>query len=290
MTTHSSNKGTKKKGYQFTSRDGQMLHFTYELDKPDTSHYTKILFRPTCKPAEGQPTRAWQTTSAQAIRRLEHLTRDGFLKAERPPLITGMPYLPYAFSLTAKGYEEVAVIRGVAVKELNRPRKLISTRSIHYLHHKRVLDVLTDAMISAELAHIPLIMWKKTRTLREEYQEYQADLYLRVNVGGRLLNLFPEIDLGTETEGQFKERLGAMMRFLKSPYYRTTYPSPDTLRFPVITTSEERMHMLMKWAREAQASSRIWFTTFTRLTPEAVFTELIWIIATVDGQYHLTQL
>jgi Replication-relaxation len=281
MKTRSS--GRSRGGYQFTSRDGLILNLIYELDKPDTSHITKLLFPPAQKIG-----RFYQTTSAQAIRRLEHLTRDGYIKPERAPIIAGLPYFPFAYSLTIRGYEEVALIRGVDVKTLDRPKKLVSARSAHYPHHKRVLDVLTDAMIAAEMTGIRLSNWKKTRTLREAYQDYQADLYLLLDCAGRPLNLFPEIDLGSETQEQWKERVRSMMAFWKSSFYRENFPDYHNLRFPVITIHDERMHNLMKWSEEAGGTSRLWFSTFSCVTPDTLFTKPIWQIPTVKEPHALT--
>src|SRR5690242_16624241 len=99
----------KSQRFQVTERDLKILDYIYLLEKPDSSHLCKLLFRPSGKNKQGEPVehpKKYQTTSAQATRRLEHLEAAKLIQHERPPLISGTANLPYAFSLTARGYEE----------------------------------------------------------------------------------------------------------------------------------------------------------------------------------------
>lgn len=281
----------KKNGYQLTKRDGSILCLLAHLDKLDTSHICKLLFRP--DPTTG---RKYHTVSAQAIRRLEHLRDAKLIQSERPPLIEGRQGLPFAHSLTPKGYTEAAIIKGVDVQALDRPKTLISTKSMHYFHYKKSMDVLTDALLAAQLSGLSMPYYKTPRTLKEEAAGgYHADCYFAHSFNARLLHLFCETDLASEHVTRWEEKVSAAAASWNSETFRTHYLSPEIaarytsvgLRVLVITTTETRREQLIEATIRAKCGTRFWFTTFERLNPETFFTDPIWTIATREGLHCL---
>lgn len=102
---------------------------------------------------------------------------------------------------------------------------------------------------------------------------------------GSLTQAYLEIDLATETHGEFVKKVEAYLGYTttenKFPQHRLEVP----FCVLVVTTSNERMANLIAVTRDVGGRERFYFTTLGNITAEAILTE-VWKQADPEASSH----
>lgn len=220
---------SNKPPFAKTERDDEILNFIYELDYADRYQIEKVFFPP-------DPSRSSTAPSSQCIRRLEGLFHGGYVDRYRYYCTWKEGSYPIIYQCTARGYQEVANMRGVEVGDLDIPAKAVIT-SNKYPHNKRIRDVRVYATLASRLNTIPLIQWVSDRTLRKTNDDgkvpvvhngtilirsWEPDSMFSVRLGdGNHWMYSLEIDMGNQSLDVWAIKVNTMIEYRARRIYET---------------------------------------------------------------------
>jgi hypothetical protein len=199
---------------------------------------------------------------------------------------------PLVYQCTAKGYQEVAYLRGVELSDLDIPPKAAITTN-KYPHNKRVRDLRALALRASTTVNIPLGRWIKDRTIRHTHEDdkvsvlhsgtifnrsWMPDGIFTVQISGEEWWYPVEIDMANQSLDTWALKIKTISAYRQQGRYQARYGTTSQ-RNLIITTSEERLANLIRVAEEVGANTRFWFTTWDKVSEYAVFTGCIWRLA-----------
>ncbi|MCO6450069.1 MAG: replication-relaxation family protein [Caldilineales bacterium] len=208
--------------------------------------------------------------------RLKLLFHHGFLQRIVPALVLGEGRKPYVYALDERGADIVASIQGVDRENLAWQPKQNEVGGL-FLNHllavslvRVVFEVLAADQVLTILGwhgehelrgeplnqRMPYVMQgrKKVRTIPDGY------FVLQPPGKAETLHFFLEVDLGTESNKQWQDKINAYN------LYRETGESvqhfgTQNYRILTVTTSDKRLQNLQQATREAEGKHHYWFTT-----------------------------
>lgn len=268
-----------------TQRDDEILNLIYEFDYADRFHIEKLFFPP-------DPSRNTTAPSSQCIRRLEGLFHGGYVDRHRYYCTWKEGSYPIIYQCTARGYEEVANLRGVEVRDLDIPPKAAITTN-KYPHNKRIRDLRAYVLRASAITHIPVVHWIKDRTIRQTHEEdkvlvshngtaltrsWMPDGIFTLQIAGEEWWYPVEIDMANQSLDTWAVKMKTIITHRQRGLYQARYGT-NSQRNLILTTGEERLANLMRVAEDAGAKTRFWFATWDQVTEHTIFTGRIWRLA-----------
>jgi len=194
---------------------------------------------------------------------------------EEPLAITGSP--PALYRLGRAGIPVIARARDEDVETVRqrvreRPKPTIMAHD-YLLNELRV----QLALAVATRADLKLELWLNGPECFERYDHhdresghdatrvFNPDGFFRLTIGGGVVAVFVEIDLGTESiQRRFKHKISTYRTYAKSGQFLSKF-GQKRFRIMTVTTSERRIANLGLVAAEFNASEVFWFTTRDQL-------------------------
>lgn len=194
---------------------------------------------------------------------------------------------PDVYGLDRRGADWVASESGVDRAQIKWSRTGNHVKLLFLEHTLRV----NDARIAFTLAarghpDHKLVIWREGLGIADRAPDPQdatkwlpvrPDGYFCYRVEERRAHFFLEIDLGTESNHCFRQKVRAYIAYRQSGRYRERYGA-YAFRVLTVTTSERRMANLLRTTEAEGGGSMFWFTTFGQLREVAAL-EPCWSLA-----------
>ena len=258
---------------RLTSRDRDLIHTVYRYRVLRREQLERL-----CFPSKN-------AANARLVRLYQH----GYLARRRLPLEYGQGSSQWLYLLGGRGARLIAETEGVPLEQLawRRTQNHVSTlflehtlmvndlricvrlacdRSAHEIEHW-----LTEAQLRAQRDHV----WIETGRGNRRRVALVPDAYCVLSDGVRRARFFFEADRATESNGRWRQKVEAYLRYVRSGQYRQRYGS-DCLRVLVVTTGEKRLGNLLRTTDQAGAKGLLWFTTLDQVAPQTVLGGAIW--------------
>lgn len=240
--------------------------------------------------------------------RLQRLWQHGYLnRLFFPPHLLGLSGSiaghafsngPTVYTLTLKGAETVALARDCSVRDVPYEAHANELSPSFILHELTLTDLRIAFARSGALQ-----TWETTRQAADRYQlphptsgrmvtrHHAPDAYARLEIDGKTVHTFLEVDRGTESVRQrIRLKVESYRSYLGSGVFAercTRSSSSAAARVLFVTTqTDKRVESLKLEAERASHSQRLfWFTTRTRLLAAAdqLFTTPLWQRANDEG-------
>ncbi len=202
--------------------------------------------------------------------RLERLRQNRFLARLRKPVLWEEEAGPWAYALDRVGANLVAAETGVDRAEVKWSRSRNRVQSLFLQHALSVNDARVAFTLSAQQhPDHELFAWRQGRQIADRVPDPEdgtkllplcPDAYLCYRVGARRSHFFLEVDLGTETNRRFREKVRAYIAYRQSGRFRERYRA-YAFRVLTLTTSQKRLANLRRAAEAAGGGSMFWFGT-----------------------------
>jgi hypothetical protein len=164
--------------------------------------------------------------------------------------------------------------------------------TIDEMFHERVLnDRLRTNVANQVTIHV------KTRdsSIEEKIVSPILDALLIISSQGTTYPIGVEIDMGTESEEQWRSKVAALVQWVRGPY-RSLF-SYKAITIATVTTSQNRLQQLCAWTRdELQTTGRgkyLEIFVFTDVAPESdpqtLFLTPVWRLAAEETRFPLLQ-
>lgn len=223
--------------------------------------------------------------------RLAKLNQHGYLCRRRLPVEYGQGSSQWLYLLGSRGANLVAQVEGIDLEQLAWRRSHNHVSTMFLEHTLMVNDIRIAMQLGANRAGYRIERW-----LREEELKAQPDRvwietapgqrrevalvpdgYFALAFGQRRAHFFVEADRATESNGRWAQKVLAYLAYVRSGAYARRYGT-DCLRVLTVTTSQQRLHNLLRTTRKTGGGSMFWFTTMDRATPEQMLQAPIWRI------------
>jgi hypothetical protein len=231
-------------------------------------------------------------TNAQS--RLARLFDLHYLDRKFLPMQLGVGRSPTLYVLARRGVELLRTERGYdSLKWFSDSTDFSDT----FLQHTLAINEVYVAVALACRAHgFTLESWQTENEVKADYdyvtletargkrEQFPVvpDSVFSIVAHGRRHRCLLELDRGTMESARFKDKVRAYIAYHTSGKYQARYGSQSMRVLTVISTistGEKRLANL-KAATEAVGGKRhFWFTTLKQITPQAVFDEAIWQLA-----------
>lgn len=239
-------------------------------------------------------------------KRLKSLVDRGYIQLVRDE--TGKPVLPYVYTLDGLGVRYLKKL-GIETRRYFRPYQQID-KSIFFLKHTlAVNDVLIAAFLLArDVPEITLVdvqhelvlktepckvTYLKTTNgqVREVSKAFVPDGWLAIAVDTppgrkpRRFGIWLEVDRGTVERKQFKEKVRAILEYIKSGEYRKRFNNKTILVAFATTAGQGRVEKMRLWIRDevSRTQEKKWLSDLFLTTaipqniePGAFFLEPVW--------------
>jgi hypothetical protein len=252
-------------------------------------------------------------THSNCQRRLRILSSNevGFLLA-RQQLMGMSGRKPLVYWSAERGIKEIAIARGVDVKELQWDPRQHEVSPL-FLDHLLATNAVRIAVTLAVKKHeYKLLEWRDDKTLKREHTKDKVTLtgkggateqaailpdgYFVLDIGEEIARFLLEIDRATET-GQYKtegrrdwaRKIRVYGEYLRPEgLYEKRYGTKAG-RVLTVTTGEVRLSNLKRITEEQGGKSRYWFTTQQEATTQDILQAPIWRVAGREGVYPLVE-
>jgi hypothetical protein len=279
--------------FRLTARDAEIIRAVYTYRTLTSEQIERLFF---IQPGQPRP------SNTRCNLRLQGLFHYGFLARDEQAQKITDGRKPFLYLLDRRGADYLASIDDIDVDSLDwRPsHNRLSTLFLDHL--LKTNDVRLEIERACRLQDaLTLAQWIDDRTLkRDEMREIVTikgargqdrdvalipDGYFRISHpdGSGAYHTLLEVDMGTESSRQIKQKIESYVAFWKSGRYTQRFNTKDSpMRVLFVTTSETRLRNMMRTTRGVKFSYSFWFTTFARLSAESVLFEPIWDVPTYD--------
>jgi len=287
-------------GFRLTQRDLEIIKTVYLYRVMTTEQIRDLIFpggtigkRNTCR------------------NRLQKLWQHEYLWRGEQPTILSEGRKPLVYRINKKALDLLPQLLGLEREEIDWKPSERNLSEIGLNHLLKTNDVRVAFEAGAEANGKRIKQWIDERNLRRNHanekviiSDVQGQKKSAAIIPDGYLNLYDkqikksshfffEIDLQTETGMSSNPRYRDWVRkvrtylaYYNSDLYKNRYKSIK-FRVLTVTTSLQRLKNL-KQKTEATGAQRIfWFTTFDQLTPDTVYTDPIWQVASLDKPLNL---
>jgi hypothetical protein len=259
------------------------------------------------------------TTPRKCRRCLRRLLGDGCVVRVELYRTRSQPNQPFVYLLTSKGAQEVAGIVGHVNGRLDWSRHDRYATPSHFRHLIENNWVRIRVVQSAREAGFTISLWHDEKILRRSHQQdlvtiigtdgekavthLYPDGYFVASGLSRTVNPFIETDLDTErlsigtvspVTAKIPNSWTRKVNTYNAYFARKKGESLYSRRYGgggeqvlTVTTSIKRLASLKKATETTGGKRRFWFTTLERVKRENFFTDSIWQIASIAGDYSL---
>lgn len=217
--------------------------------------------------------------------RLEALAAAGFLTRIRRPTLWEEP-VPDVYALEQRGANLVATELGLDRAQVKWSPSRNRVKLLFLEHTLRVNDVRIAFTLAARGYHDQkLLTWRQGQQIADRVPDpddatkwlpVRPDGYFCYRVGERRAHFFLEVDLGTETNRRYQQKVKAYIVYRQSRMYTTRYGA-YAFRVLTLTTSARRLANLLRVTKAEGGGSMFWFATFGQLH-EASAIETRWLV------------
>jgi hypothetical protein len=279
---------------RMTPRDKAIIRAVYEYRALTSPQVDGLLFPAIKGRKSTEP-------SSRCRHRLKLLARAEYiLRAEQPSLLSEGSK-PYVYFLAPRGAAYLAELQGLFTEQLDWRDREYQVGSIFLNHLLATNDVRIAITRAAHVRGLTLSIWRDDRTLKRDHaKEYVVltgpqggtkrasvipDGYFVLETGAYRHHYFLEVDRRTETgvaktwgQRDWARKIAAYIEYHRSGKYLERYGT-RSMRVLTVTTGERRLTNLKAITEKIGGKSRFWFTTFDRISSEAVLTAQIWHVA-----------
>lgn len=300
-------------GIRLTPRDLEIIETIYLYRVLTTPQIEALLFPGPEKKERGGEEKAGKGSgkiNSRCQYRLQLLFHHGYLLRDEIPSKLSEGRKPFLYTVAPKGLELLAECEGYEVEEL-MGRTISLDASYLFLEHLLKTNTVRLSIQRAARKHNWTIRtWLDDKALKSPGMKDTVTLigpqggkrqaavvpdgYFVLENPDRVYHHFLEIDMGTVTGAasvwgrrDFAHKVQAYLEYHQSGKYEARYKTTG-LRILTVTTSEKRANYLCRICEGAGGKGRFWFTTFDKVTPEAVLTEPIWSVAGAKEKRALT--
>jgi hypothetical protein len=233
--------------------------------------------------------------------RLMLLYQNGYLERLHPAVVAGSGSSPIVYCLDRRGGRLVAAERGIELSEV-LCRKRQRERAFLFLQHTlAVNDFRIATMLASRQRGDRIVRWLDERALCQHAAMdglrqiassigkgggILPDAYFTLQLDGKKACFFLELDRG-HTEGRrIRRKVAIYWRYFDSRLYERQFKA-KSLRVLTVTTSDQRLANMKRWAEAEGGSELFWFTTQRLVHPTTVLRGPIWSIGGREGLHAL---
>ena len=232
--------------------------------------------------------------SSGAARLVRRLAAQGYLDRLSLPVLSGHP-ITGPIILGRLGRHLVAQRTGQPVSRITRPSASRLSQVLFLDHALRINDVRLAFTACGQYGNgVSLHAWRGERECHDRVLNPMAaqpwlpvrpDAYLEVEMGGKRLSLFLEVDLGTTPARRFAQKVQGYIAYRMTGRYQARY-GQATFRVLTVTTTARRLASLKKATGKVGGRRMFWFTTFDQVTPQTVL-GVVWQVAGEEREVAL---
>lgn len=243
--------------------------------------------------SQAQLQRLFFGSTTPARDRLESLFDHYFLERIFQPVYEGEGRSPTLYLLGRKGAELLRAKRGYSdLRWYSSNRDLKPDKLEHSLG---LNEIYLTVAFASKSSKYECRQWKTENELKSSYDRVEItsttgkrekaavipDSQAIIVAAGRSYPFLFELDRGTMPLRRFKNKVKAYVEYHRSGGYEKRYDTQSITVLTVVSTDAEdggQKRMLnLKAATENATDKRwFWFTTLSKLTPETIFSALIW--------------
>lgn len=229
--------------------------------------------------------RMFFTGKSQAEERLKLLYQNKYLN--RPTLTQRRHLSEMIYWLDRKGAEMVASLQGLSIREFGWRQE---PRWFQVEHDLSVNDFRLTLCQSLQLNPTITLenwipeseFWAYPDTINYQYnnttirRKIIPDGFFLISYNKLRIRYLLEIDRSTEDNPRFlREKILPGLAYLKSSQFENRFGHKSG-RWVVVTTSERRLKNMLLQAKRAQTDGLFYFSTYSKVTRENLFTAPIW--------------
>lgn len=223
--------------------------------------------------------------------RLEKLYDNRFVDRKFLTVSIGAGKSPTLYVLDRKGAEEIGVKWYYSDKDTTEGflrhsyainQVLVSVHlacKTHEFQFGYRTDWVSENEVKADYDRVAV----KLPSGKRENLPVQPDSIFSFVAYGQRHRFFLELDRGTMESDNWKKKILAYVAYHESGAYEKRYNAKGLRVLSVIRTKHKggvRERNLKQWTEDVGGKSRFWFTTLQQITPESLFDDLIWQVAT----------
>jgi hypothetical protein len=226
-----------------------------------------------------------------AKRRLRFLFDQGYLDRKFFPVQMDRLRSPTLYILDRKGAELLRLHRGYdELVWYSSSRQLKPT----FLEHTLAInDVMVAVTLACSQPAYELETWVTENQIKADYDRVSIttssgarrrvavvpDSYFSILVANSRAPFFLELDRGTMTNKQFKDKIRAYLAYQKTRGLEKRFGIKN-FRVLTVTVGEKRLENLKTATEEVRGGSRFWFSTLSQVSAATVLHAPIWAVAT----------
>lgn len=301
---------------QLTPRDIILIEAVYSFRALTTPQIEALLFPGNQEKIQPGAKNPQSGKTNRCRHRLKLLYHHGYLHREELPLPLNDGRKPLVYFLDKRGKEALCRHYDLDPKEIDWEPRHNTVGEPFIEHMLKTNDIRVAITVGAQQQGFSLATWLDDHTLRKQQNRDYVLLRGPQGTKPRKVAVVPdgyfhlqtpqyEFHFVLETDrrtvvGQYSRWGGKdWSRKVRAyiAYFTPSAPGQPSiyeqrfgtskLRVLTVTTGQTRLENLKRITEQAGGRERFWFTTFDRLRPETVLTELIWHKAGTDGQFRL---